>query len=129
MSASIHCTPWNLPTGWPNCWRCFTYSSVASSAALLAPTAYAAAVIRPSVSVCMAVTAPRVSSPRGAGGGRRGGDPAERQRLHGRDRPAVLLAEERLVGDDAAVEGELGRLGRAHAQGLHPASHDEAGEP
>src|SRR3989338_1428204 len=37
MSASIHWTPWNFPTGWPNCWRCLTYPSVESSAERLDP--------------------------------------------------------------------------------------------
>jgi hypothetical protein len=63
QSASWNPTPWNRPTGWPNCLRVAAHSVTASSTRRARPTLVAATVSRVAPSHCPIRSNPCPSSP------------------------------------------------------------------
>ena len=98
MSASWKPTPWNCPTGWPNCWRVAAQSRADSSTRRARPTLVAATVSRLAPSQVSMRSSPRPSSPSRAA-----------------DRHA------------AAVEHQLALVVPAVRDAAGPAAHLEAG--
>jgi len=71
MSATLPATAWNLPMGWPNCFRARAYSTHASSWRCMAPTALARMQLRSQVIAELKIAIPAPSAPRRLAAGTR----------------------------------------------------------